>query len=210
MEKKILKRILTLLDKHYGKELECSLDYEEPWQLLVATIMSAQCTDARVNIVTKDLFSVYKDPHALGTAKLKDVETIIRSVGFYHNKAANIIACSAAIDKKFRGRVPDTLEELTSLPGVGRKTANVILGNIYKTPSIVVDTHVKRISFRLGFTDNTDPVKVEEDLMRLLPADHWIRYNHQIITHGRLICKSQRPDCENCFLKDCCIKKGIS
>ena len=196
MEKKILKRILTLLDKHYGKELECSLDYEEPWQLLVATIMSAQCTDARVN--------------ALGTAKLKDVETIIRSVGFYHNKAANIIACSAAIDKKFKGRVPDTLEELTSLPGVGRKTANVILGNIYKTPSIVVDTHVKRISFRLGFTDNTDPVKVEEDLMRLLPADHWIRYNHQIITHGRNICKSQRPDCENCFLKDCCIKKGIS
>ncbi|MCR5209607.1 MAG: endonuclease III [Lachnospiraceae bacterium] len=210
MEKKTLNRILKLLDRHYGTDIECSLDYDEPWQLLVATIMSAQCTDARVNIVTKNLFSKYRTPKSLGKAKLGDVEKIIRSVGFYHNKAANIIACCAAIDSTYGGRVPDTIEELTSLPGVGRKTANVILGNIYKTPSIVVDTHVKRISFRLGFTDNTDPVKIEEDLMNVLPADHWIRYNHQIINHGRIICRSQRPDCENCFLKECCIKKGIS
>ena len=167
-------------------------------------ILSAQCTDARVNIVTKDLFRKYDSLEKFACADLKEMEKDIHSTGFYHNKAKNIISCSRDLLEKHDGEVPRELEELTALAGVGRKTANVIRGNIYNEPSIVVDTHVKRISKKLGLTDNDDPVKVEFDLMDVLPKDHWILWNIDIITLGRTICTARNPKCEECFLRDLC------
>lgn len=199
--------ILKRLDEAYGTEYVCYLNHETPWQLLIAVILSAQCTDARVNIVTKDLFVKYDSLQKFADADLKELEQDIHSTGFYHNKAKNIIACAKALIEKHDGEVPRTLEELTALAGVGRKTANVIRGNIYNDPSIVVDTHVKRISKRLGFTKNDDPVKVEMDLMKVLPKEHWILYNIQIITFGRNICMARNPKCDECFLKDICKSK---
>ncbi len=199
--------ILKRLDDVYGTEMICYLNHETPWQLLIAVILSAQCTDARVNIVTKDLFVKYPSLEAFANADLFEMEEDIRSTGFFHNKAKNIIACARMLLEKHDGRVPDTLEELIALPGVGRKTANVMLGNIYHIPSIVVDTHVKRISKRLGLTKEDDPVKVEYDLMKKLPKDHWILYNIQIITFGRQICFARNPKCEICPLQDLC-KEG--
>lgn len=196
--------ILKRLDDAYGTDMICYLNHETPWQLLIAVILSAQCTDARVNIVTESLFVKYPTLEAFANASLRKMEEDIRSTGFYHNKAKNIIACANELLNKYDGRVPDTLEELVALPGVGRKTANVILGNIYHIPSIVVDTHVKRISKRLGLTKEDDPVKVEYDLMKKLPKDHWILYNIQIITFGRQICFARSPKCEICPLQDLC------
>jgi len=198
------KTILDLLDKKYTTELSCSLDYKTPWQLLFATILSAQCTDERVNVVTKDLFEKYSTIEAYAKADLKEMELTIKSTGFYHNKAKNIIASAKIILEKYDGVIPSTLEELTALPGVGRKTANVIRGNIYHIPSIVVDTHVKRISYKLEFTKETDPVKIEFDLMKAIPKEHWILYNIQIITFGREICTARSPKCESCFLNELC------
>lgn len=202
--KKRTKEILALLDEQYGTEYICYLNYETPWQLLIATMLSAQCTDARVNVVTADLFQKYTSVDAFAEADLKELEQDIKPTGFYHNKAKNIIACMKDIRDKFGGEVPGTLEELTSLAGVGRKTANVIRGNIYHDPSVVVDTHVKRISNRLGLTKNQDPEKIEQDLMKELPKDHWILYNIQIITFGRTICMARNPKCQNCFLQKYC------
>lgn len=199
--------ILRRFDEAYGKEYICYLNHETPWQLLIAVILSAQCTDARVNIVTKDLFQKYDTLEKFANANLSELEQDIRSTGFYHNKAKNIIACAKTLVEEYHGEVPRTLEELTSLAGVGRKTANVIRGNIYNEPSIVVDTHVKRISKRLGFTKNDDPYKVESDLMKVLPKDHWILYNIQIITFGRNICCARNPKCSECFLEDICKSK---
>ena len=170
-KKQRVEKILSLLDEHYGTEKICYLNHESPWQLLIAVILSAQCTDARVNIVTGPLFERYPDAAALAGADIGEVEALIHSVGFYKNKARNIVLASRKIVREFGGEVPETLEELTSLAGVGRKTANVILGNIYDEPSVVVDTHVKRISKKLGFTKETDPEKVEYALMRVLPRD---------------------------------------
>ena len=204
MIQKNLQKILNRLDEHYGTDAKCYLDHNTPWQLLIATILSAQCTDARVNIVTGTLFKKYPTVEAFASADLKELENDIHSTGFYHNKAKNIIACCQQLMEKYNGEVPSSIEELTSLPGVGRKTANVIRGNIYNEPSIVVDTHVKRVSKKLGLTEETDPVKVEYDLMKKLPKDHWILWNLQIIAHGRSICKAPNPDCKNCFLKDLC------
>lgn len=198
------KEILDLLDEHYGTEYICYLNHENAWQLLIATILSAQCTDARVNIVTKDLFVKYPSVEAFANADLKELEQDIHSTGFYHNKAKNIIACCKDLVEKFGGEVPSSLEDLTSLAGVGRKTANVIRGNIFHEPSVVVDTHVKRISKKLGLTKEEDPVRVEMDLMKVLPKDHWILYNIQIITLGRQICKAPTPKCEECFLTEYC------
>ena len=198
------KEILDRLDKEYGTEYICYLNHENPWQLLIAVILSAQCTDARVNIVTKDLFQKYDSLEKFANADLEELEQDIKPTGFYHNKAKNIIACAKRLVYEFGGEVPSTLEELTSLAGVGRKTANVIRGNIYNEPSIVVDTHVKRISRRLGFTKETDPEKIEYELMKVLPKDHWILYNIQIISFGRNICFARSPKCENCFLQDLC------
>lgn len=196
--------ILNAFDREYGTEYKCYLNHENAWQLLIATILSAQCTDARVNIVTENLFKKYPTVEAFAEADLHELEQDIRSAGFYHNKAVNIIGCCRKLVEDFGGEVPSSIEELTSLPGVGRKTANVIRGNIFHDPSIVVDTHVKRISGLLGLTDYDDPVKIEFDLMKKLPKDHWILYNIHIIRLGRTICVANRPACEQCFLKDFC------
>lgn len=198
------KEILDLLDTHYGTDYRCYLTHENAWQLLIATILSAQCTDARVNIVTKDLFQKYQSVEDFANADLKELEQDIHSTGFYHNKAKNIIACCQALRDRFGGEVPRDIEDLTSLPGVGRKTANVIRGNIFNEPSVVVDTHVKRISKKLGVTKSDDPVKAEMELMKALPKDHWILWNIQIITLGRQICKAPTPKCEECFLQVQC------
>lgn len=198
------KLILELLDNEYGKEYVCYLNHENAWQLLFATILSAQCTDARVNIVTKDLFVKYPSVEAFANAELKELEQDIKPTGFYHNKAKNIKACANELLERHGKEVPRDLTSLTALSGVGRKTANVIRGNIYDDPSIVVDTHVKRISGLLGLTKETDPVKIEFDLMKILPKDHWILYNIHIIRLGRTICVARKPRCEECFLKDVC------
>lgn len=205
-EKKRIQKILDLLDENYTREYTCFLDYENPWQLLVATILSAQCTDARVNIVTKDLFAKYGSLEELANANQKELERIIYSTGFYKNKADNIIKSAKKLVEEYNSEVPSDIESLTSLAGVGRKTANVIRGNIYRIPSIVVDVHVKRVSRRLGITNEEDPVKIEFDLMKKLPKDHWILYNIQIITHGRGLCTSRSPKCDKCFLNHLCAK----
>lgn len=201
------KEILDRLDREYGTEYRCYLNHENAWQLLIAVILSAQCTDARVNIVTKDLFQKYDTLEKFAAADLKELEQDIHSTGFYHNKAKNIIACARRLLTEYGGEVPRELKELLTLAGVGRKTANVIRGNVYDDPSIVVDTHVKRISNRLGFTKEEDPVKIEFDLMKVLPKDHWILYNIQIITLGRNICTARAPKCSHCFLQDLCKAK---
>ena len=198
------KEILDLLDEVYTREYKCYLNYETPWQLLLATILSAQCTDARVNLVTRDLFQKYKTLEDFANADLKELEQDIKPTGFYHNKAKNIIACSKALVEGHAGEVPNSLEALTALAGVGRKTANVIRGNIFHEPSVVVDTHVKRISRRLGLTKEEDAEKMEFDLMKKLPKDHWILYNIQIITFGRQICFARSPKCGECFLTNYC------
>ena len=196
--------ILRRLDETYGTEYRCYLNHDNAWQLLIAVILSAQCTDARVNIVTADLFKKYDSLEKFANANVEEMEQDIHSIGFYHNKARNIILCARKLITEFGGEVPRSLEELTSLPGVGRKTANVIRGNIYNEPSVVVDTHVKRISRRLGFTKEEDPVKIEYDLMKVLPENHWILYNIHIITLGRTICTARAPKCSECLLSDLC------
>ena len=199
-----IQKILAALDREYGTEYRCYLNHETPWQLLIAVIMSAQCTDARVNMVTADLFRKYDTLEKFANADLKELEQDIHSTGFYHMKAKNIIAGCRDLVDKHGSEVPRTIEELTALAGVGRKTANVIRGNIYNEPSIVVDTHVKRISRKLGLTKSEDPVKIEQDLMKALPRDHWILWNIHIITLGRSICIARRPKCGECFLREFC------
>lgn len=198
------KLITERLDAEYTTELTCYLNHDNAWQLLVATILSAQCTDARVNIVTAELFKKYTTLEALASADIRELEEDIRTTGFYHNKARNIKACAAELIERHGGEVPSDIESLTALSGVGRKTANVIRGNIFNEPSIVVDTHVKRISGKLGLTRETDPVKIEMALMKVVPKDHWILYNIQIIRLGRTICTARNPKCDECFLKDLC------
>lgn len=196
--------ILRIVDEMYPEDIKCYLDHENAWQLLIATILSAQCTDARVNIITKDLFKKYTSVEAFANADLKELEQDIKSAGFYHNKAKNIIECMKKLHYDYQDEVPCDIESLTSLAGVGRKTANVIRGNIFNEPSVVVDTHVKRISKRLGLTNEDDPVKIEFELMKVLPKEYWIKYNHQIIAFGRQICKAQSPKCQECPLVEYC------
>lgn len=202
--KERVEKVIKALDQEYGTEYICYLNHETPWQLLIAVILSAQCTDARVNMVTVDLFQKYKSPKDFAEADLRELEKDIHSLGFYHMKAKNIISCCQDLMSRFGGNVPDTMEELLSLAGVGRKTANVILGNIYNQPSIVVDTHVKRISKKLGFAKSDDPEKIEYELMKVLPKEHWILWNIQIITLGRSICVARSPKCVECFLRELC------
>lgn len=199
-----VKRILELLDQEYGTEYRCYLNHETPWQLLIAVIMSAQCTDARVNIVTETLFKKYDTLEKFAAADQRELEQDIHSIGFYHSKAKNIIACCQALVERFGGQVPERMEDLLTLAGVGRKTANVIRGNIYNEPSIVVDTHVKRISRKLGLAKEEDPEKIEYELMKVLPKDHWILWNIHIITLGRTICTARNPRCRDCFLREEC------
>lgn len=194
--------ILAELDRLYPPE-KCFLNYEEPWQLLFSTILSAQCTDARVNLVTEELYGKYGLEWFASVGE-EELEQAIRSTGFYHNKAKNIRETASVLLEKYDGEVPSDIEELTALPGVGRKTANVIRSYIYGIPSIVVDTHVKRVSRLLGLTDTDDPVRAEFELMKILPEDHWIRWNSQIIRHGRTVCVAGRPDCARCTLAKWC------
>ena len=198
------KEVIERLEAQYGTDYVCYLHHENALQLLIATMLSAQCTDARVNMVTKDLFQKYKTVYDFAAADLKELEQDIHSTGFYHNKAKNIIACCNQLIERHGGEVPNDLEALTNLAGVGRKTANVVRGNIFHEPSVVVDTHVKRISKKLGITKSDDPVKAEFELMKALPKDKWIIWNIHIIRFGREICKAPNPKCEMCFMMDIC------
>lgn len=199
-----VRRLLKALAAAYPEAL-CALRHESPFQLLVATILSAQCTDERVNLVTPALFTRYPDARSLAAAKLADVEQLIRSTGFYHAKAVNLIGMANAVMQEHGGELPRTLEELVELPGVGRKTANVLLGTAFGLASgVVVDTHVKRITQLLGLTTATQPEKIEQDLIALLPQSEWILFSHRLIHHGRQICVARRPQCQACpLLKDC-------
>ena len=196
--------IYDRLIAHYPNA-HCALDFKSPFQLLVATILSAQCTDKRVNMVTPALFKRYRTPAALAAANPDELEELIKSTGFYRNKTKSLIGMSAAVAEHHGGRIPDDLDALVDLPGVGRKTANVVLGNAYdKNEGVVVDTHVARLSARLGLTKESDPVKIEQDLMKLFPRDRWTMLAHLLIEHGRTICDARRPKCEQCFLNDIC------
>ncbi len=187
-----------LLDRHYP-EAGCALRFHTPLELLVSTVLSAQCTDERVNQVTAALFRKYRTAADYAGADPETLMEEIRPTGFFRNKARHIIAAAARIEALHGGQVPRTMEELVALPGIGRKTANVILGNAFQTPGIVVDTHVGRISRRLGLTRHQDPVKVEFDLMALFPPEKWTTLSHQLIAHGRTLCRAQRPRCGDCF-----------
>ena len=203
------RRVVRLLAQAYP-DARCALDYEGPLQLLVATILSAQCTDTRVNMVTPALFVRYPDTAAFAAAKPCELEELIHSTGFFRNKARNIIACCRQLVEQHGGQVPRTMGELVPLPGIGRKTANVILGNAFGLPGIPVDTHVARLSGRMGLTEETDPVKIERDLARLIPEKEWTMFGHRMIFHGRQVCHARKPLCEQCTLLAVCPRVGIA
>lgn len=196
--------ILTRL-KHLYPDAVCTLDYETPVQLLVATILSAQCTDERVNKVTPELFRQYPDALSLASADLDDIVTLVRSTGFYRNKSKNIQAACRMIVTEFGGEVPRTMAEMVKLPGAARKTANVVLAHAYGiNAGVTVDTHVKRLCGRLGLTKHIDPIQIERDLMKLLPQPDWENWSIRLIYHGRAVCKARKPDCDRCALSDLC------
>lgn len=202
-----VRKILDGLDKAYPAAT-CALHHQNAFQLLIATILSAQCTDERVNKVTPDLFKKYPTPKDFAVANPSELEQDIRSTGFYRNKAKSILGASKRIVEEFGGQVPRTMEEMLTLPGVARKTANVVLGTAFGIASgVVVDTHVQRISQRLDLTKNTDPKKIEQDLMRAVPKDRWILFSHQLILHGRRVCQARRPKCSECVLEKVCYSK---
>jgi endonuclease-3 len=202
-------KIARALQKDYPN-VECALEYESPVQLLVATILSAQCTDKQVNIVTRTLFQKYPTAAHFAAADLTALENAIKPTGYFRNKARNIKACCQKLLELHGGEVPRTLEEMVALPGVGRKTANVVLGTAYGIPSgVVVDTHVGRITKRLGLTQHKDPVKIERDLMILLPKKEWIDFSHRLIHHGRRICIARKPRCPECSMRGFCPKIGV-
>jgi endonuclease-3 len=208
--KKHAARIVRRLAKAYPNA-ECALEFRTPLQLLVATILSAQCTDRRVNLVTKDLFRKYRSAADFAAAPLPELEKAIQSTGFFRNKARNIKACCQQLVDRFEGEVPEEMESLVGLPGVGRKTANVVRGTAFGVASgVVVDTHVTRIARRLGLTEQTDAVKIERDLMELIPRSQWIDFSHRLIHHGRQICVARRPKCGECPLADVCPKVGVA
>jgi endonuclease-3 len=201
--------ILIQLKRLYP-EATCSLDYQTPVQLLVATILSAQCTDERVNKVTPTLFARFPDAPSLAQAEILELESLIKSTGFYHNKAKNIQGACRKIVDDFSGQVPQTMEDMLSLPGVARKTGNVVLANAFNiVVGVTVDTHVKRLSQRLGLTKQTNPLKIERDLMKLLPQSEWEKFSIHLIFHGRAICKARKPDCLSCEIVDLCAKKQV-
>ncbi len=196
--------ILKKLEENFPLAI-CALVHKDPFQLLVSTILSAQCTDERVNKVTPALFSRFPGPSEMAGAEQEVIEKLVHSTGFFRNKAKNIRLASEQIVKNFNGAVPDNMESLLTLPGVARKTANVVLGTWFRKPEgVVVDTHVKRISGLLGFTKKKDPNQIEKDLMALLPREQWIDYSHRIILHGRKTCKARKPQCSECFLSELC------
>lgn len=204
-----IEAILSLLEAQYP-DAHCALFHRNPYELLVATVLSAQCTDERVNKVTPELFERYPTPETMAEASVQDIEFAIRSINFFRNKAQNLKLAAQSLVTQHSSEVPRTMEELVALPGVGRKTANVVLGNAFNIPiGIVVDTHVARLSQRLGWTRFEDPKKIETDLQKIIPKDKWIVISHILIFHGRQICKARRPLCESCFLFDRCPKKGV-
>lgn len=205
---KRVRAVIRCLKKTYP-EVHCALDYSSPLELLVATILSAQCTDERVNQVTPALFKKYKTASAYAEAKLEDIQTLIRSTGFYQNKAKNIQGAARTLADHFGGEVPQTMEALVRLPGVGRKTANVVLGNAFNIPGMPVDTHMIRVNYRLGLTLQRDPVKIETDLTAIVPKRDWTLYSHLIIWHGRARCQARKPDCAGCEIADLCPKVGV-
>lgn len=206
-KKQLTLKSVEALKEAYPEAI-CSLVYSDPLQLLIATRLSAQCTDARVNLVTPELFSKYKTLDDLANAEVEDVEKIIRSCGFYHDKAIDIVGIAKKIKSDFNGEVPSTIEELTSLPGVGRKTANLIMGDVFHAPSsVVTDTHLIRISNRIGLVDTKDPKKVEFELRKLLPPDESNDFCHRTVLHGRAVCTARKAHCDICTLKDFCKKK---
>ncbi len=194
---------MELLEAEYGRAV-CTLDYTNPLHLLVSTQLSAQCTDERVNMVTPGLFRRFPEAVDFMKADISEIEELIRSTGFFRNKARNIKACCEKLITEFNGEVPATMDELLSLPGVGRKTANVVLGEIFHVPGIIVDTHAGRLSRRIGLTSNTDPVKVESDLMKIIPRDKWTVFSHWLVSHGRAVCQSRKPACDRCTIKPFC------
>ncbi len=196
--------ILKGLDEAYP-DAECALTHHSPWELLVATILSAQCTDVRVNMVTPALFKRFPTPQAMAKAKTEEIEDLIRTTGFYHNKAKSILGAAKRISEDFHGKVPETLDELITVPGAARKTANVVLGVCFgKAEGVVVDTHVFRIAHRLSLAKGNTPQKVEQELMKILPQDRWISFSHQIIYHGRQVCEARKPKCDKCNLETLC------
>jgi endonuclease-3 len=202
-----IKKILAGLDKAYP-DARCALDHHNPFQLLVATILSAQCTDVRVNQVTPALFKKYPSPRHFAHADPHELEQDIRTTGFFRNKAKSILGTSRKVVEEFGGQVPRSMEEMLQLPGVARKTANVVLGTAYGIASgVVVDTHVQRLAQRLDLTKNSDPKKIEQDLMKALPPDRWILFSHQLIWHGRRVCQARRPKCAECVLEKVCSAK---
>jgi endonuclease-3 len=201
-------KVLDILSATHS-DAAIALEFSNPLELLVATILSAQCTDVRVNQVTRDLFRKYTDARAYAEADLSEFENDIRSTGFFRNKARNIVAAARAIIEDHGGEVPSSMEELTDLPGVGRKTANVVRGNAFGHPGMVVDTHVKRVSFRLGWTAEKDPEKIERDLSTLLPEERWTEASHVLIFHGRRICKAPVPSCSGCPVLEYCPRAGV-
>ena len=208
-KKKRARRVLRALARDYP-DAECALHHETSFQLLVATILSAQCTDERVNATTPALFKKYPTAEKLARSRQADVEKIVKPLGFFRSKATNIRGMAKAVMEKHQGQLPETLEELVALPGVGRKTANVLLGTAYGIPSgVVVDTHVKRISNLLGFTESKNPEIIERELVALLPKKEWIMYSHRLIHHGRQICIARRPQCRECGLLKNCPRVGL-
>ena len=202
-------KIISALKQTYP-DAHCELNFNNPLELLIATILSAQCTDKRVNLVTAELFKKYKTAKDFAAAPLADIEAAVKTTGFFRNKAKNIQACCAALVEKFGGEVPRTMDELHALAGVGRKTANVVLGNAFNiNVGVVVDTHVTRLANRLGLAKGTDAVKLEQDLGRLVPQNEWTLFSHWLIWHGRRRCAARKPDCENCEIKQLCPQIGV-
>jgi len=203
MNKKTVLRIIEKLEENYP-DSKCSLEFKNPAELLVATMLSAQCTDKQVNKVTPILFETFPSVKALADADLEEIKAIVRPTGFYNNKAKSIKKSMNSLQDKFNGEVPKNLDDLVKLDGVGRKTANVVMGDAFGVPGVVVDTHVKRIANRLGMTKNDDPNKVEKDLMKIIPSEKWTMFGHMIIDHGRAICKARKAECDKCFLQEEC------
>lgn len=201
-------KIWEILDKLYPDAV-CTLDYKSPFELLAATQLAAQCTDARVNIVTKEMFKKYNKPEDFANLPIETIENEIKSTGFYKNKAKNLKECSKKLLELYGGEVPEGIDKLTALSGVGRKTANVIMGEIFGKPAVVIDTHAKRLAFRMGLTKNTDPAKIEAELKKFIPPDLQFGFCHKLVYHGRAVCKAQRPNCTDCALKDVCPKNGV-